>query len=92
MLITGNTYPVKDKLRAMGGRWDALAKGWIVPDAQASAAQALVASAPKTTRAFFAPTRCKSCGCGASRYNRIYGNGICKDCYVSEKEEREMGY
>ncbi len=42
VLITGNTYPVKDQLKALGGRWDANAKGWLVPDAKAAEAQKLV--------------------------------------------------
>lgn len=41
--ISGNTYPVKDELKALGGRWDADAKAWMVPDAKAAAARALVA-------------------------------------------------
>lgn len=28
VLVTGNTYPVKDSIKALGGRWDAIAKGW----------------------------------------------------------------
>ena len=40
--ITGNTYPVKDKLKAMGARWNADAKAWMVPDEKADAARALV--------------------------------------------------
>lgn len=43
ILITGNTYPVKDALRALGGRWDASAKGWRVPAAREAEARALVA-------------------------------------------------
>lgn len=49
-LIVGNTYPVKDALRAMGGRWDAGAKGWRVPSERAAEAQALVAGAPRSAR------------------------------------------
>ena len=30
-LITGNTYPVKDRLRALGGRWNRAAQGWGKP-------------------------------------------------------------
>ena len=40
--ITGNTYPVKDAIRAMGGRWNARAKAWEVPDELEAAARALV--------------------------------------------------
>jgi hypothetical protein len=42
-LITGNTYPVKDALKALGGKWDADRKGWMVPDAKAADARKLVA-------------------------------------------------
>ena len=42
VLITGNTYPVKDALRAIGGRWDAKAKGWRVPTEKADEARRLV--------------------------------------------------
>jgi hypothetical protein len=48
VLVTGNTYPVKEQIKALGGRWDAMAKGWRVPVAKAAEAQALVASAPKS--------------------------------------------
>lgn len=30
-LYTGNTYPLRDKLRAKRGRWCAYLKGWIAP-------------------------------------------------------------
>ena len=33
-VITGNTFPVKDQLRALGGRWDAAAKAWVVRTAR----------------------------------------------------------
>jgi hypothetical protein len=49
VLITGNTFPVKDQLRAMGGKWDADAKGWRVPADKADEARALVAGPPKST-------------------------------------------
>ena len=45
VLVTGNTYPVKDAIKALGGRWDADAKGWRVPADKAAEAQALVAGA-----------------------------------------------
>lgn len=41
VLITGNTFPVKDQLKALGGRWDAGAKGWRVPADKAVEAQEL---------------------------------------------------
>ena len=45
VLVTGNTYPVKDQIKALGGRWDATAKGWRVPADKADAARALVSGA-----------------------------------------------
>jgi hypothetical protein len=49
-LITGNTYPVKDQIKALGGRWNALRKGWEVPADKAGEAQALVDGAPSASR------------------------------------------
>lgn len=46
--VTGNTFPVKDQLRAMGGRWNAEKGAWMVPADKAKEAQALVAPAKKT--------------------------------------------
>jgi len=31
VLVTGNTYPVKDKISALGGRYNAAERGWDVP-------------------------------------------------------------
>lgn len=45
-LITGNTYPVRDKIKALGGTWDKFAKGWHVPDDKAAEARLLVVGAP----------------------------------------------
>lgn len=47
VLITGNTFPVKDALKALGGRWDSTNKGWLVPASNADKARSLVATAPK---------------------------------------------
>lgn len=52
VLITGNTYPVKDALRALGGRWNATAKGWDVPADKAAEARVLVTSATPQPRTY----------------------------------------
>lgn len=44
-MITGNTYPVKDRLRALGGKWNRGAQGWELPDEKAEEARAIVAAA-----------------------------------------------
>lgn len=40
--IHGNTYPVREQLKAMGGRWDGQAKVWRVPQEYAEQARAIV--------------------------------------------------
>jgi hypothetical protein len=46
--LTGNTYPVKDQIKAMGGKWDADKKAWMVPDKVYEQAVSLVSGAPKS--------------------------------------------
>ena len=45
VLITGNTFPVKEAIKLLGGRWDSKAKGWLVPADKAEEARALVTGA-----------------------------------------------
>jgi hypothetical protein len=79
VLITGNTYPVRAELRALGGVWDARAQGWRVPEARADEARRLVADAPASS----GPRRRR----GGSSYTRfssgaeVYRNarGRCED-------------
>jgi len=98
-LITGNTYPVKDQIKAIGGRWDAERRGWLVPDAVADQARALVAGGAAaggvTHYASRRPTKCRCCGHverrnsrGYVEGDRILRSGECQSCY----EERKMGY
>ncbi|HOE18643.1 MAG TPA: hypothetical protein PLU95_09290 [Syntrophales bacterium] len=42
--IVGNTFPVREELRAMGCEWDRRAQLWYAPKSQAEAAQKLVSS------------------------------------------------
>lgn len=88
--ITGNTYPVKDSLKALGARWNADQKAWMVEDSKAEQARKIVAGAPAVSaeRKPFVHRKCQMCGRHADRYTRIYGSGECRDCY----EERKMGY
>lgn len=89
VLITGNTYPVREQLKMLGARWDAGSKGWLVSADKVEEARALVAGAASKP---FVRTTCRTCGVRGSQYNPIYRSGDCKECWVSEKEEREMGY
>jgi hypothetical protein len=83
-LITGNTYPVKEQIKALGGRWNKAAQGWDVPDDQAEAARALVAGAGPST---YQPRRTfgrKRYGSSYTRFSsgaEVYTNknGRCED-------------
>lgn len=83
VLITGNTYPVRAQLKTLGARWDAAAKGWLVPDEKAEQARRLV-DAPTAPKRSPAPSRfrpngmsgiCAACGddCGGGLWSCGYG-------------------
>jgi hypothetical protein len=93
--ITGNTYPVRDQLRALGGRWDPARKAWLVPAGRADEARRLVAAAPKQNggynrlRSSYVDSRFSSGGsrrgaydpsCWACRDARRAGREACKQC------------
>jgi hypothetical protein len=90
--ITGNTYPVKDSLKALGARWNPDQKVWMIDDTKADQAKEIVAkgaSQPASSeRRAFVHHKCTVCGVKASRYQKILRSGECWDCY----EERKMGY
>lgn len=74
-LVIGNTYPVKDKLRELGGTWDPRAKGWRVPNNKLEEAQVLVAGAPKSTKSIRTSSGlCTRCGddCGGTAFRCNY--------------------
>lgn len=47
--IRGNTYNIREELKALGGRWNPEDKVWEVPSRHAAQAQALVAKQPPKT-------------------------------------------
>ena len=79
--ITGTTYPVKDQLKALGGRWDGAAKAWMVPADTADQARALVASAPQ---GYVAPSNSSY----RSRSYRSYGSARRTGCSCGSIEGR----
>jgi hypothetical protein len=44
--ITGNTFPVKEELKALGGKWNGAEKCWEVPEDKAEQARQLVKPTP----------------------------------------------
>jgi hypothetical protein len=85
--VTGNTYPVKDQLKALGARWNPEAKAWMVAADKADAARRIVAGAPAQSSRFARPSYRRSnyrrddsnCSCYQCRSGSeclcIYGNG-----------------
>ena len=69
--VTGNTYPVKDQLHALGGRWNPDKKGWDVPDDKYSEAVKIVGGGSSASKKpFFA--KCHECGAPSRGYYRCY--------------------
>ncbi len=60
--ITGNTFAVREQLKALGGKWNAARKCWLVPDDKAEQARALVAGKPGKASGR-APRTCATCHC-----------------------------
>ena len=82
-LITGNTYPVRTELKALGGTWEKRSQGWLVPDDRAEEARALVAGALVATR--YSGGRSRSRGVtrfssGATVYRNPRGRCIDAPC------------
>ena len=71
-LITGNTYPVREQMRALGGTWNSSSKGWEIPDDKAEDARAIVASAGPITERRSSRSRFGRYG---SVYTRFAGGG-----------------
>lgn len=96
--IAGNTYAVKAEIKALGGRWDAEKRAWMVPAERADEARKLVSSAPTKSTSetkYWQPRKCRVCGHTEARNargypvgDRILRSGECQSCY----EERRMGY
>jgi len=77
--ITGNTYPVRDALKALGGRWNQNAKGCDVPADKAAEARALVGGATATQPARRVSGRtwrpCGYPGCNSAYCDECDGKG-----------------
>ena len=96
--VTGNTYPVKEQLKSLGGKWNPFRNKWMVPADKHEEAQALVNSQETESgnnhSLSKSPRKCVVCGAVAEVNSRgypttkIYRTGECQDCF----EERKQGY
>jgi hypothetical protein len=82
-IISGNTYPVKNELKALGGKWDAARKCWIVPDDKAVEARKLVngdgSVKTKNVNGFRRRGTWTGCSCGSVvEYSKNYDCWTCK--------------
>jgi hypothetical protein len=86
LYLSGNTFPVKDALRALGARWDADKKAWYctTEDMQAKATEVLKGAPAKAAgHGAGQPTkRCWECGCTftyaqAKQYGGDWNDSYC---------------
>ena len=88
--IRGNTFPVKEQLKALEGKWNAAKKCWEVPRYRADEARKLVAAAPKDSNGSRPKvTNCVNCGERLDNYQIQRGYRRCLDCV--EGGSRYMG-
>jgi hypothetical protein len=82
--IKGNTYPVKDQLKAMGARWNADKKAWVISADKAEAARKLV-SGDSNEAAKRAKIRSMLAARGYTSKGRwIAGNGGYPDAFTRD--------
>jgi hypothetical protein len=96
--IEGNTYPVKESLKALGAKWNPDIKSWMIDPAKMEQANQIVKNAPpqekkQLTSEDFVAMRARKNGetpgvCSACRAKCKYPWTECWDC----REERQMGY
>lgn len=67
--LYGNTFPIKEQLRGLGGRWDAAEKVWKLPPEKLAAAQKILAEMPQEET-----KQCWECG-GTFTYAECKRNG-----------------
>lgn len=77
--ITGNTYLVKDQIKALGGRWNADRKAWMVPDDKADEARTLVNGANHSHGSKRHFSHCADCGAASQGWYR------CRDCNIERR-------
>ena len=82
-MVAGNTYPVREKMRELGGKWDGQAKAWGFDDeATAAAAREIVAQAGPVVAASRGASRARGGGRYRSDYTRFSGGG---EMYVNKR-------
>jgi hypothetical protein len=94
VLVVGNTFPVKEELKRLGGEWDVLNHGWLVPKERSAEARYVVAAAggKKMRRtATTAPSRSKRTARPRQRDYEPCGSAGCSSEHCSECDGVGMG-
>lgn len=83
--ISGNTYPVKDQLKALGARWNPDQKAWMIADEKAAEARKIVSGAGSTKSSTSRSNgKCHECGMPSRGYYRCY------DCSLEYRDGGSM--
>jgi hypothetical protein len=88
-LVSGDTFAVREVIKANGGRWNAASKVWEVPSGKVAALEIAINTAPKATAKPAAKSArpayaarpaasgtCRARGCGRP----VYAAGYCRSC------------
>ena|ERR1700722_4324901 len=98
--LLGNTYPIKDKLKDLGGKWDKDRKLWLVPDDKFKEASEILKDSSLNPTAKKELTKMDIIAIAVRKRGGTPGicfacGGKCKypydECWDC-KEERDMGY
>jgi hypothetical protein len=78
--FVGNTFPVKDQIKRLGGHWDADRKAWWIGAAKASEAETLVGNVdPAAPKAKQDPSDIRLTGKGRYKGRTYYAGSITRD-------------
>ena len=92
VLVVGNTFPVKEELKRLGGAWDARNRGWLVPEQHSAEANHIVAEAgQKTARRTATTAPSRSTRTSRPRSFRPCGYPGCNPGYCDECDGAGMG-
>jgi hypothetical protein len=75
--VTGNTYPVREQLKALGGQWDATNKRWNFPQASRAALEAIDVPVGGREELW---EECDKCGA-----EPVDSSGLCARCRGTSK-------
>jgi len=73
-ILRGNTFPIKDLIKAKGGKWDPSLRAWRVPTEHYEELSALTASSKSETYGYM--FECLDCGDDVYRGSQCWETGL----------------